>query len=341
MPKIDAKRICLIRTSALGDTVHALALVNGLRKGYPEAHLTWILQTLPFDMVKYQKNVDKFITFDRNAPLKSWFQFFKRLRTESYDLILLPQVSIKVNLIALFIRSKVKLGFDFRRSKEFHWCVINRRIPPQPRQHSQDQFLEFLDFLDIDRSVPEWNFHFKEDELAWQRSFFERLKRPVISFVVASSGREKDWDLKKYALVIDYVESTLDMQPMLIGGPSTLEKEYAETICGHCKKVPAMALEKPIRKTMLQLSGSRMVVSPDTGPLHMAVALNVPTIGLYGYSNPRRCGPYKKFHDLLIDKYNDEKKTDHQITRITKPGRMDLISSEEVIEKIKIGLEKY
>ena len=73
-----------------------------------------------------------------------------------------------------------------------------------------------------------------------------------------------------------------------------------------CKKEPVIALEKPIRKTMMQLAGSRIVVSPDTGPLHMAVALNTPTIGLYGYSNPKRCGPYRKYHDLLIDKYKLE-----------------------------------
>jgi heptosyltransferase I len=341
MPRIKAQKICLIRTSALGDTVHALGLVNGLRKGYPDAHLTWVLQTLPFEMVKYQKNIDQFITFDRHGDLHDWLNLFKRLRKESYDLVILPQVSAKVSLITLFIKSKNKLGFDFKRSKELHWLVTNQRIPAAPAGHVQDQFFEFLDFLEITDYPVEWNFEFTKEEKAWQQSFFERFKRPVIGFVIASSSEEKDWGFEKFAQVIDYADQKLDLQPMLIGGPSRLEKKYADEICSRCQSTPVIALEKPIRTTLLQIAGSRLIVAPDTGPLHMAVSLNVPTIGLYGYSNPRRCGPYRKYHDLLIDKYNDPGEENMPITRKTKPGRMARISAEEVIEKIKFGLKAY
>lgn len=341
MPKINAKKICLIRTSALGDMVHAIALVNGLRKGYPDAHLTWVLQNLPYDMVKHQTNVDRFITFDRKGSLKSWFLLFKQLRQETYDLVLVPQMSAKVSLITIFTRAKIKLGFDFKRSRDFHWVVTNYKIPFRPRQHVQDQFFEFLDFLGIKDYPVEWNFKFTDRELAWKRSFFERIEKPVIGFVIASSNRDKDWGLEKYANVIDYVGQELDMQPLLIGGPSEIERKNAARICRMCKKNPVIALEKPIRKTMMQLAGSRIVISPDTGPLHMAVALNTPTIGLYGYSNPRRCGPYRKYHDLLIDKYNEPGEENTPITHKTKPGRMQLITSDEVIEKIELGLETY
>jgi heptosyltransferase I len=339
--KFAAKKICLIRTSALGDTVHALALVNGLRKGYPDAHLTWILQTLPYEMVKYQKNIDRFIVFDRKGSLKSWRQLFKQIRQENFDLLLIPQVSAKVNLITMFSRAKVRIGFDMKRSRELHWLVTTHRIPPAPIGHVQDQFFEFLDYLEIKDYPVQWNFTFTDEELAGRKSFFNSFKRPAIGLVIASSHREKDWPVENYAKVIDYVDKTLDMQPMLIGGPSNLEKQRAEQICGLCSIPPFIALEKPIRKTMLQLSGSRLVISPDTGPLHMAVALNVPTIGLYGYSNPRRCGPYRKYQDLLIDKYNEPGEETAPITRETRPGRMKLIMPDEVIEKINYGLGKY
>ncbi len=341
LPKIEAKKICLVRTSALGDTIHALGLVNGLRYGYPDAHLTWVLQTLSYDMVKHQENVDQFITFNRKANLGEWLNLVKRLRLDTYDLVIIPQVSVKANLITLVIKAKNKLGFDFKRSKEFHWLVTNRKIPVAPMRHVQDQFYEFLDYLDIKNYPLEWNLKFTTEEKVWQKSFFSNLKRPVIGFVIASSSREKDWDLNKYAKVIDYVDQKLDIQPMLIGGPSELEKNYAELICNLCRTRPVVALERPIRKTLLQIDGSRLIVSPDTGPLHMAVALNVPTIGLYGYSNPKRCGPYIKYNDLLIDKYNEPDEESMPITRKTKSGRMGLISPELVIEKIKLGLKSY
>lgn len=341
LPKIEAKKICLVRTSALGDTIHALGLVNGLRHGYPDAHLTWVLQTLSYDMVKHQENVDQFITFNRKANIGEWLNLVKRLRLETYDLVIIPQVSAKANLITLVIKAKNKLGFDFKRSKEFHWLVTNRKIPVASMVHVQDQFFEFLDYLDIKNYPIEWNLKFTKEEKVWQKSFFYNLKRPVIGFIIASSSREKDWDLHKYAKVIDYVDQKLDFQPMLIGGPGELEKNYADVICHLCRTRPVLALEKPIRKTLLQIEGSRLIVSPDTGPLHMAVALNVPTIGLYGYSNPKRCGPYLKYNDLLIDKYNKPGEENMGITRKTKSGRMGLISPELVIEKIKLGLKSY
>jgi heptosyltransferase I len=163
----------------------------------------------------------------------------------------------------------------------------------------------------------------------------------VISFVIASSNIQKDWHPQGYAEAINYVDDILNMQPMLIGGPSAFEKKIAEKICSLCENNPVVALEKSIRYTILQLSGSSMVVSPDTGPLHIAVALDVPTISLYGYSDPRRCGPYKKYHELLIDKYADPGEENAPINRRTRSNRMHLITSEEVIEKIELGIEKY
>ena len=341
MPRIKAEKICLIRTSAIGDTVHALSLVNGLRKGYPDAHLTWVLQRLPYDMVRHQSTVDRFIPFDRKGDFTAWRRFIRSLRKEHFDLLLIPQVSAKVSLITFFIDADIKLGFDFARSREFHWLVTNRRIDARPAGHVQDQFFEFLDYLQIDREPVQWNFVFTDEEIAWRKSFFAAAGRPVIGFVIASSDPQKDWSPEAFAAVMDHVDTILDIQPMIIGGPSRSERDIADAICDHCRSKPIVALEKPIRRTMLQLGGCRMVVAPDTGPLHIAVALDVPTIGLYGYSNPRRCGPYRKFHDLLIDAYTDPGEESAPITRRTKPGRMARITPEMVIEKIERGLLTY
>jgi len=339
--KSDIRRICLVRTSALGDTVHALALANAIKRGYSNAHLTWILQDLPFTMVQYQPNIDEFITFKRNADMKTWLRFLLSLRKRPpYDIAIIPQASAKVSLIAMFIPARIKLGFDFARAREFHYLVTNEHIPARPMGHVQDQFFEFAEFLGIEKEPIEWNFNFTEQEKNWKKDFFRSLGRPAIGFVIASSSPEKDWAPENYARVMDHVTS-LGYIPLAIGGPGRREAEIAGRIKSCCSNAPILALDKPVRRTMLRLSGCRLVVSPDTGPLHMAVALGVPTIGLYGYSNPKRCGPYARFHDLLIDMYNDPDTKDANITRKTRPGRMRLITPQQVIEKIEYGLEKY
>lgn len=334
------KRICLIRTSAIGDTVHALGLINVLRQGYPHAYLTWVLQTLPYEMVKYQPGINQFITFDRKTGFAGWQDLIRRMRMQTFDLVIAPQASAKVSLLTLFTKAEIKLGFDWKRSRELHWLVTNRHIPQQPIQHVQDQFLEFAEFLGLKKTTPCWDFYFTAQERTWQKEFFARISRPIIGLVIASAHPQKDWPPTYYAQIADFVHQDLKLQPMLIGGPSQRERDIAATIVSNCRYQPLIALEKPIRRTMLQLEGCRLIVSPDTGPLHIAVALNTPTVGLYGYSNPRRCGPYR-FHDLLIDAYNIDESEAAPITRKTKPGRMSLIKPETVMHKIEYGLSAY
>ncbi|KPJ77476.1 MAG: hypothetical protein AMJ54_07635 [Deltaproteobacteria bacterium SG8_13] len=341
MPRIDARKICLIRTSALGDVVHALAMVNGLRKGYPDAHLTWILEKIPYEMVMHQPNVDRFIVFNRREGLQAWRNLYRELKSERFDLLLLPQVSFKAGLISSLVRAEHKLGFDSKRAREMHGWFISLAITEHPTQHVQDHYFEFLDFLEIQNYPIEWNFAFTEEEHRWRKSFFKQFDRPVISFVVSAAVAEKNWPAERYAAVIDHVDSRFGLQALLLGGPSQKERLIADEIRRLCRCRVAVALEKPIRRTLLQLSGSRLVVSPDTGPLHAAVAMAIPTIGLYGFSDPRRCGPYRSFHDLLINRFADPGEEDSPIRRVTRPGRMERISVGDVVEKIELALQKY
>ena len=342
MPSIQAKRICIVRPSAIGDTVHALGLANGLRKGYPEARITWVLQPVCYDMVRYQPAVDEFITFSRNGGIRQWHTLFRRLAKDRFDLAIIPQASGKTSIIsAMLYRTRIRLGFDWKRSRDMHWLLTNRHIPPKPMGHVQDQFLEFLEYLGVKSDPVEWNFRFTSEELAWQKTFFHNIAAPAVGFVIASAHREKDWPAERYAKVIDHVAANFGATPVIIGGPGSHERKVAGRIADMCRYSPVIALEKPIRRTMLQLAGCRLVVSPDTGPLHIAVALGTPVVGLYGYSNPKRCGPYGKFHDLLIDAYNDTGDETAPVTRKTKPGRMEQIQVDTVIEKIGTGLKKY
>ena len=214
------ERILIIRPSALGDVVNTLAFVNRLRKAKPRAHITWILQPLTYDLVKYQKNVDRFVVFSRKGGLGAYRKIAKEIGNERYDLVFMLQVSIKASLISLCARGKMKLGYDLRRSREFQWLFSNRRIPHRPAGHVLDQFFEFLDHLKIPDSPLDWDIHITDAEREYQTAFFHAIGRPVVSFVIASSNSAKDWHAEGYARVMDEVDSRLKLQPMIVGGPS-------------------------------------------------------------------------------------------------------------------------
>lgn len=335
------EHILIIRLSALGDVVHTLAFVNRLRRARPNAHITWILQPLTYDLVQHQTNVDRFVIFDRKGGFSAWKKIRDELKGDHFDTVFMLQVSLKASLISLGVEGTVKLGFDFRRSREGQWLFSNRRIPHRPAGHVLDQFFEFLDARGMDNCPLDWAMDVTEEERIYQKEFFQNIHRPVVSFVIASSNREKDWSAEGYARVMGEVDKRLNIQPMIVGGPSSRERELADRILALCRSKPIVALEKPVRHTLLQLAGSDIVVAPDTGPMHMAVAMNVPTVALYGYTDPRRCGPYQRFQDLLIDKYNLPDERRNKVTRQTKKGRTCMITPEEVFDKIEYALKVY
>jgi heptosyltransferase I len=96
----------------------------------------------------------------------------------------------------------------------------------------------------------------------------------------------------------------------------------------------------PFRQLVSILDASALVVSINTGPMHIAVALDTPTISLNGFGNPKRVGPYRRFHDLMIDEYGDPGE-DYPITPKNRTGRMERITVQAVLEKVRLWKERY
>ena len=145
---------------------------------------------------------------------------------------------------------------------------------------------------------------------------------------------------ERWAEVSDILAERYGMQSILVGGTSARELAAAETILARSKSSPHSALGSGLRNLISILDASQLVLAGDTGPLHMSVALNRPIITLMGYTDPRRTGPYRKFHDLLIDAYHDPGETG-PITMNTKLDRMSRITVNDVAEKLKIWDERY
>lgn len=335
----DPKSICVVRLSAIGDAIHTLPLVNGLRRGFPFTRLTWVVQPVPHQLVKHQSAVDEFIVFDPRGGLKAWRDLHRTLGERQFDLVLVPQISAKAWIVGRLIRSS-RMGFDFQRSRDLHWLMTDRHLEFNGRQHVQDEQLEFLQAFGIPREPVSWDLVVTEEERSLARQYYSRFDRPVVALVVATSRVEKDWTPEGYARVIEAIDADFGMQPLLIGGPSPKERRIVEVIRAACRIEPVVALDGPLRDTLWKLWGADLIISPDTGPLHAAIALDKPVIGLYGFSDPRRCGPYKRCADLLVDRFGDDGDPG-PITRRNRPGRMQAITPEDVLNKVALADERY
>ena len=333
-------RVCIVMMSAVGDAVHVLPVVNAIKRQHPASHVTWVLQPGPATLVRGHPSVDDIVLFDRSKGTQAFLDVRRELRRRRFDVVINLQVFFKAGIVTSFTRAPVKLGFDRARARDFNWLFTNRKIPPHPGQHVQDQYFEFLEALGVPAEPVTWNLGPWPDERAWQREFFAGLAEPAASIVVATSKPQKDWLPERWAEVVDRLHEEHGLRAVLVGGRSPRELHAEEVIMRQARHTPVSALGSGLRKLVGILDGSALVLSPDTGPLHMSVALDRPVVSLIGYSNPKRVGPYRKYRDLMIDAYG-EPGEDYPISMENRLDRMPRITVEMVMEKVRLWEERY
>ena len=333
-------RICIVMMSAVGDAVHVLPVINALKRANPATHITWVLQPGPASLVRGHPSVDDIILFDRTLGLGAFTSVRRALAERKFDLVINLQVYFKAGIVTALAHAPVKLGFDRARARDLNWLFTNRKIPARPVQHVQDQYFEFIEALGVNPEPVEWKLGPFPEEKAWRDTFAASLDRPAAAIVVATSKPEKDWMPERWAEVCDQLYHAYGMQPVLVGGRSERELAAERIIMERTTYKPISKLGSGLRPLVSIFDASALVLTPDTGPLHMAVALDKPVISLLGYTNPKRTGPYRKFHDLIIDRYAYPGE-EYQPTMENRPGRMGLISVSDVIEKIELWRSRY
>jgi heptosyltransferase I len=203
-------------------------------------------------------------------------------------------------------------------------------------------FLEFASYLGIQVSSPEWRIEFTESEQAECAAFFRELGGNTVATIIpASATHKKDWIAERWAMVADALERDFGFKVVLAGGPGEREQAIAREIVERSTARIHWALGDSVRRVAWILSGSSLVIAPDTGPVHIARALEVPVIGLYGHTNPWRVGPWRAYQDLWIDNYTDPGKAPDPSNRTPKWDRMPTITVDQVLEKIQSAVTQY
>jgi len=333
-------RICIVMMSAVGDAVHVLPVVNALKRANPDTRITWILQPGPAALVRGHRSVDEIIIFDRSKGLMAFATAAAQLANRRFDLVINLQVYFKAGIVTGFTQAPIKLGFDRARARDLNWLFTNRKIAPSPIQHVQDQYFEFLTVLGVAPQPVEWDLGPWPHEREWQRRFRASIDRPIASIVVATSKPEKDWFPERWAVVCDALHDKFGMRVVLVGGRSARELAAERVVMERSKQKPRSELGSGLRNLVSILDASALVLSPDTGPLHMSVALDTPVISLMGYTNPKRTGPYRRFQDLIIDAYG-EAGEDYPITMENRAGRMKRIETRDVLDKVQLWQDRY
>jgi heptosyltransferase I len=326
------RRVCIVLLSAVGDVVHTLPVVNALKRDDPTRHITWLLQPGPATLVRGHPSVDDIIVVERSRGWRGFLDARRALHAREFDAALALQDYIKAGVLTAFTRAPIRLGFDRARARDLNRLFTNARLSPNPRRHVQDEYLEFLAALNVPSEPIEWRLGPRDDEREWQRGFASRFDRPIVSLVIGSSRPEKDWLADRWAELARILYDRYGLAPVIVGGRTAREVAVERAILAGAPRTVS-ALDSGLPRLTAMLDASALVISLDTGPLHMAVALGRPVVSLIGYTNPLRYGPYRRFQDLIVSAYGETTR-DGAVCTDRRPGRMPRISVRDVLDAV-------
>lgn len=277
--------ILIIKLGALGDVINTLPLAMTLKKTLG-ARIHWLTAPLSRPLLEAHAVVDQPILFDPRKGAAAAAALWRQCRRQRFDLVLDLQRILKSGFWCWIARGRRKIGFDRRRCKELTWLWPFERIPAgNPHAHMVHQYLEFAHYLGI-----------SDPPIEWGLSGGGHLPPGLpLRFVVLNIGATKPanrWTAEGFAALARGIQTRYGLHSVLTGGCEDAPMSRAiHTAAGGsvCNLVGATSLPELIDV----LDRSAAVVTADTGPMHLAVALGKKVLALFGPSDHRRTGPYR------------------------------------------------
>ena len=340
------ENICILRLSALGDVTHAVPVVRAIQQQWPAVQITWICAALEYKLLSTLDGI-RFIVIDKKSGWLGYYRLWRRLRGERFDIMLQMQTSARANLTGAVVSADIKLGWDKLRARDFHHLFITDSIPQTRFEHQLQGHLSFARTMGLDVAEPVWNFPVSEQAMAFVDDLIPANRR-VLLISPCSSHVQRNWRAERYAAIADYASERHGMTVVLSGGPAALEAEVGRAI-ETAVRLPLLNMigKDTLPQLVALLHRADVVLSPDSGPAHLANALGTPVIGLYACTWSKRSGPYNSL-ELCVDKFAEAARRYRNArpeqlrwgARIEHPGVMDLVEVDEVIDRLDVALKR-
>ena len=331
------KSLCLLRLSALGDVTHVVPLVRTLQRAWPQTRLHWVIDKAGHKLLEGLDGV-VFHSYDKKSGLAGMRGLRRELHAEGFDALLQMQVALRANVLSGFIPARRRIGYDRARSKDLHGLFVNERIADRPGIHVLDAIGSFCEPLGLEQTQVTWNLPVPQAAREWAQAQWPADDTPTLLISPCSSHVRRNWRADRYAAVADHAASK-GWRIVLCGGRSELERSTTDAILA-AMHAPALDLvgKDTLKQLPALLERADLVMTPDSGPMHIANAMGTKVLGLHAASNPVRSGPYSDIrycvdkYDAAARKFLDKPASELKWgTKIEFDGVMDLVGVDDGI----------
>jgi 3-deoxy-D-manno-octulosonic-acid transferase/heptosyltransferase-1 len=308
--------ILIVKMSAVGDVIHTLPALNAIRKHYPDAHIAWLVEEASSDLVAGHEALDRVLISGRKrwikgllgsgnlGDLKEACQFIGQLRDTGYDVILDFQGLLKSGVLIGLSKGKRKIGFGKgMEHMEHSYMFLNERVPAVSMEHhALLRGMMLLEALGIPSDeivfdLPVQDQHRDDARGLLARHGVTKDKRLVAIHPIAKWDT-KLWDNEKFSALADRLIAEFGANVVFTG--SLTDHDAIEEIISAMKgKAVNLAGETTLLTLAALYEEADFVVSPDTGPMHLAAAVGTPVVALFGPTAPWRTGPFGSGHQII------------------------------------------
>ena len=308
--------ILIVKLSAIGDVIHTLPALNAIRRHYPEAHITWLVEEAAAGLVTGHPALNRVIVVPRKSWMKRFdrrsykqtildvIRFIGRVRDTRYQLVLDFQALLKSSIWIALSRGNRKVGFGRgMEHMESSWLFLNERIPPISMEvHALDRGLHLLRAIGVPADVVEYRLPIRDADRRWSQALLEQAPGNADGLLLAmnpaAKWETKLWDPRKFSRLADRIIETHRARIVFTGA----EEDHPE-MDAIINDMQHAALNVAGRTSLMELAalyeGVTTVVTTDTGPMHLAAAVGTPTVALFGPTAPWRTGPYGSGHRIV------------------------------------------
>jgi heptosyltransferase I len=301
--------ILIVKLSAIGDVIHTLPSLAALRRHYPGAHITWVVEEAAADLIRQHPLLDEVLVSRRKSWAKSMQQghfqstwreirsFITQLRSRHYDLVIDFHGLFKSSMIVFLSKATTKLGYD--SLQELSGLFLNEKIPECMNKHAVDRYLDFPRYLGANIDRVEFVLPITSEIAIRGNKLLNKynLKRKqYIAVNPIAYWDTKLWDDKKFAKLADMIGQRLNIKVVFTGsGKGSLSKIT--------KSMATEGINLGGETSLLELAfiykNAITLITTDSGPMHLAVAAGTPVIALFGPTDPARTGPYGTGHMII------------------------------------------
>ena len=311
-----------------------------MQDNWPDTRITWIIGKTEASLMADIPELE-FIIFDKSIGRRAYTEVRAQLNGHKFDVALCMHASMRANFLCRSVRTRIRLGFDYVRARDFQWLFTNRRITATTGEHALEAMMSFATAIGAQTRSIRWDIPLSEQARQFAAQYCAGGK-PLVLISPCSSDRSRNyrnWSVDNYAAIIRHLRAR-GMRVVLTGGRSELEARYGKTLAADGAAVNLIG-KTSLKELVALIDAAALVICPDSGPAHMATSVGTPVLGLYATSNPGRTGPFFS-RELTVNRYPEAThrylgKSVEQLKwgqRVRHPEAMDLITIDDVTDKI-------